>query len=176
MRMCAHLAPRVLVVGVGNAYRSDDAVGLIAARQIAARHLPNVQVVEASGEGAALIETWRDAEVVVLIDAVHATRGALPGTIFRFDAHVQSLPANFFHYSTHAFGVAEAIELARALNQLPPRLMVFGIEGKLFDAGVGLSIEVERAVRSVVRRVRRSIRFALTVTERSGIGLATRSD
>ena len=158
--MGAHSSPRVLIIGVGNAYRSDDAVGLIAARQIAARQPPNVEVVEASGDGAALIETWRDAEVVVLIDAVRATRGALPGTIFRFDARAESLPAHFFHYSTHAFSVAEAIELARALDQLPPRLIVYGVEGKHFEAGEGLSIEVERAAASVVRRVRRHIRSA----------------
>lgn len=156
--MGAPSSPRVLVVGVGNAYRSDDAVGLIAARQIAARQLPNVQAVEARGEGAALIEAWRDAEVVIEIDAVRS--GVKPGTIFRFDARAESLPAHFFHYSTHAFSVAEAVELARVLNQLPPRVVVYGIEGKLFDAGVGLSMEVERAAQSVVSRVMRHIRFA----------------
>ncbi|HKC86245.1 MAG TPA: hypothetical protein VKG02_09745 [Blastocatellia bacterium] len=41
--------------------------------------------------------------------------------------------------------MAEAIELARALGNIPQRLMVYGIEGKNFAAGVGLSAEVEKA-------------------------------
>lgn len=155
------MTAQVLVIGVGNLYRSDDAVGLIAARQIAAKHLPDVEVIEASGEGAALIDTWQNADKVILIDAVHAERGAMPGTIFRFDARAKSLPVNFFHYSTHAFSVAEAVELARALNRLPPQLIVFGVEGKTFQAGVGLSIEVDQAAQSVVKSVLRHIRFAV---------------
>jgi hydrogenase maturation protease len=48
--------------------------------------------------------------------------------------------------STHALGVAEAIELARALGRLPARLEVYAIEGARFTAGAGLSPAVEQAV------------------------------
>ena len=48
--------------------------------------------------------------------------------------------------STHAFGVADAVELARALGRLPGRLDVYAIEGASFTAGDSLSPEVERAV------------------------------
>ena len=56
--------------------------------------------------------------------------------------------------STHALGVAEAIELGRALGRLPRRLLVFGIEGGSFDAGAGLSPEVERAVGQLTDELR----------------------
>ncbi len=152
--------PRVLIIGVGNAYRGDDAVGLFAARQMqvrarSPRPWPNVSVVEASGEGAALIEMWQDADTVILMDAVQS--GAPAGTIHRFDARAESLPVHFFHYSTHAFSVAEAIELARVLDQLPPRLIVYGIEGKEFGDGVKLSDEVIYAAQTVVADVARDI-------------------
>ena len=62
------------------------------------------------------------------------------------------MPAGWFRYSTHAFGAAEAIELARVLGRLPRRLIVVGIEGARFDAGVGLSPEVAAAVEDVARR------------------------
>jgi hydrogenase maturation protease len=58
-----------------------------------------------------------------------------------------------FHYSTHAFSVAEAVELARALGELPPKLVLYGIEGKNFDCGIGLSSEVEKATEEIVRRI-----------------------
>jgi hydrogenase maturation protease len=140
-----------LVIGIGNEYRHDDAVGLIIARYLQERALDHCKVLEQNGEGAALMEEWKNAEAVILIDAVHS--GAAPGTIYRFDARKQPIPTKFFHYSTHAFSVAEAIELARALNQLPPHLVVYGIEGKNFDAGQGLSPEVEKAAWEVVGRV-----------------------
>lgn len=145
------------VVGVGNAYRRDDAVGLIIARRLKAENLDHVRILEESGEGAVLMESWEDADTVILIDAVHS--GAAPGTIHRLDAHAQAIPTDFFHYSTHAFSVAEAIELARTLNQLPPRLIIYGIEGKNFETGKGLSPEVENAVEEVVCLVLRELRF-----------------
>ncbi len=141
----------MLVIGVGNWYRSDDGVGLVVARKIEAMNVPAVVVREESGEGAALIEAWKDAGNVVIIDA--ASSGSVPGTIHQFDARTQTIPSAFIHYSSHAFGVAEAIELARALNQLPPRLMLYGIEGKNFAAGVRLSEEVERAAEEVATHI-----------------------
>ncbi len=59
----------------------------------------------------------------------------------------------FSRSSTHSFGVAEAVELARALGRLPARIVVFGIEGRDFAQGEGLSPDVDAAVDEVVRRV-----------------------
>jgi len=144
-----------LVIGLGNDYRHDDAVGRVVARRLKAIEGDDVRVVEESGEGAALIEAWKGADFVVLIDAVHS--GGAAGTIHRFDAEAQPIPSSFFHYSTHAFSLAEAVELARTLNQLPARLIVYGIEGKTFDSGVGLSAEAEKAAGEVICRVREEL-------------------
>jgi hydrogenase maturation protease len=146
---------QILVIGLGNDYRGDDAVGRIAARRLKATAGDDVRVVEESGEGASLIEAWKGADFVILIDAVHS--GGAAGTIHRFDAGMRPVPSSFFHYSTHAFSVAEAVELARALNQLPPRLRVYGIEGKNFDSRVGLSPEVEAAADEVLRSVKEEL-------------------
>lgn len=143
---------QALVIGLGNDFRRDDGAGRVAARMIASAQADAVRVIEASGEGAALMDAWRGAELVILIDAVHS--GAPPGTIHRLDARAQPIPSNFFHYSTHAFSVAEAVELARALDQLPPRLIVYGIEGKDFSSGEHLSPEVAAAVEEVARQVK----------------------
>jgi hydrogenase maturation protease len=55
--------------------------------------------------------------------------------------------------SSHALGLADAVELGRALGRLPERLVLAGIEGRRFDAGVGLSPEVEASVPRVVRTI-----------------------
>jgi hydrogenase maturation protease len=156
LKSTCEMAPRqILLAGLGNDYRGDDAVGLVVARRLKAIGGDNVRVVEESGEGATLIEAWKGADLVILIDAVHS--GGVAGTIHRFDAETQPIPSRFFHYSTHAFSVAEAVELARALDQLPAKLIVYGIEGKTFDSGIGLSAEAEAAADEVLRRVREEV-------------------
>jgi hydrogenase maturation protease len=140
-----------LIIGIGNEYRSDDSVGLIVARRLKERLANSAIVIEQSGDGAALMEAWRGAFMVIIIDAVIS--GAAPGTIKRFDASAHLLPKSGFRCSTHAFGVAEAIELAGALGELPERLAIYGIEGKDFAAGVGLSPEVEKAAGEVIEQL-----------------------
>ncbi len=138
----------ILVIGIGNEYRSDDGVGLAVARELRAKNLPDMLIIESSGDGAALIEAWEAASAVILIDA--ASSGAKPGTIYRFDA---PLPMGFSFHSTHTFGAAEAIGLAGALEQLPPCLIVYAIEGENFSAGASLSPQVAEAVQKVVEQV-----------------------
>ena len=145
----------ILIIGLGNDYRGDDAVGRVLARRLQAIAGDDVRVLEESGEGAALMESWKGANFVILIDTVHS--GGAAGTAHRFDAATEPVPGSFFHYSTHAFSLAEAVELARALNQLPPRLIVYGIEGKNFDSRVGLSPEVEVAAEEVFRMVKEEL-------------------
>ena len=80
--------------------------------------------------------------------------GAEPGTVHRFDAASGPLPSREFRSSTHALGIGETVELARALGRLPARLVVFGIEGESFGSGGELSggarTGVERAVELVL--------------------------
>ena len=148
-------AVQTLVIGVGNPMRGDDGAGCALAQRLRALKLPNVIVREESGEGASLIEAWQDAADGMVIDA--AQSGAAPGTICRFDASRAPIPARFFHYSTHAFSVAEAIELARALDRLPARLIVYGIEGRDFGAGEKLSPEVAAAIDELAMRIRHEL-------------------
>lgn len=145
----------IVIIGIGNAFCGDDAVGLIVARMLREKPLLGVRVIEAGGDATTLVELWKDADAVILIDAVRS--GARPGTIYRIEAHAEPIPTSFARHSTHAFGAAEAIELARALDQLPSRLILFGIEGHNFDAGADLSPEVEIAARNVVTRISREL-------------------
>jgi hydrogenase maturation protease len=125
-----------MVIGVGSRWAGDDAAGLAVARRVGGREL--------EGDPTALLDAWADADDVVVVDA--AASDAPPGTIRRFDARTGPLPARLLRTSTHAFGVPDAIELARALGRLPARLEVYAIEGARFTAGAALSPEVEQAV------------------------------
>ncbi len=141
----------ICVIGIGNEYRQDDAAGLHAVRKMKENAGSQVKVLEQSGEATSLIAAWGNSDKVILIDAVQS--GAEPGTIHRVDAMNNSLAAGEFRCSSHLFGVAESIELARTLDQLPSELIVYGIEGKQFEHGTTLSPEVEQILDDLVERV-----------------------
>ncbi len=151
---------RVLVVGLGSPDRGDDAAGpLVAAAvaaQVADRALVGVHVVERE-DPTALIDLLDPAgpagawAAAVIIDAVRS--GAAPGTVTILDVgpgaqDLRSLGARLHPgpAGTHGFGLAGAIELARALDRLPPRVVVVGIEAVGFEHGAPLPAPVLAAI------------------------------
>lgn len=141
---------RVLVIGVGNPFRGDDAAGLRVAARLRERLPPQVTVMEETGEVVSLASCWEGLERLVIVDA--ARSGAAPGTVHRFDAR-RPLPAHFGSLSSHGLGVASAIEMARALGTLPREVVVYAIEGARFGLGEDLSPGVTAAVSLLVDRV-----------------------
>lgn len=141
-----------VVIGVGNAYRGDDAAGREVARLVRERVPDGLAVVVCELEPTRLIDAWDGADAAFVVDAVSS--GAEPGTVHRFDATRKPLPSHEFRSSTHALGIGETVELARAIGRLPSRIVVFGVEGKSFGSGTELSdparAGVERAVELVL--------------------------
>ena len=137
----------MLIIGCGNLQRGDDGAGIVAVECLRAL---GIAAELCAGEASELIGAWSGADDVIVIDAV--VTGALAGTVHVWDGQH---PPEFGKPSgsTHGLGVAEAIELARAINCLPERLRVYGIEGKRFEIGSGISPEVERAVHEVATRI-----------------------
>ena len=140
------------IVGVGNPDRSDDAAGLLVARRL--REL-GVDAQEHTSDPLALMDAWDEAGEAILIDTV--VTGAAPGTITKWDASKTPLPPDQFCCSTHAFGIAEAVEIARSLGQLPAQLLIYGIEGSRFELGGSPSAEVVAAVEQVAQQIAVSV-------------------
>lgn len=144
------------VIGLGNRGRGDDAVGRMVAAGLRGRVPAGVHVIEHDGESAGLLEYLRGADAVYLVDA--AVSGAAPGAIRCFDVLEAKLPALQGSTSTHALGLAEAVELARALGQLPARCLVYVVEAGSFEAGARLSPAVAAAVDTLIARILGDIR------------------
>ncbi len=145
---------RVVVIGVGNEFGTDDALGLLVAREMRRRCPSGLEIVEASGEGASLMGAWKGADEAIIIDAMS---GPEPGEIHRMDASSANLPKGLALFSSHAFGVAEAVEMARELHQLPPVVILYGIEGECFDPGVGLSDSVVKSLPKLLGMIEEDI-------------------
>ena len=147
---------RAVVIGIGNPDRADDGAGREAVRRLRGRVPPGVELHALDGEPAALLAALDGAAAAWLIDA--CASGAPPGTVHRLDAAAEPLPRESFALSSHGLGLAEALELARALGQLPPSCVVFAIEGAGFAPGAPLSPAAEAGVAEAVARLLRELR------------------
>ena len=141
------------IICCGNPERGDDGAGALVAARL--RDL-GVEAETRTGEASELLEAWRGADHVVVVDAVET--GAPVGTVWRWDGWQASFPVRS-STSTHGLGLSEAITLARVLDRLPERLRIYGIEGRRFEPGTEVSPEVKLAVEEVVPPNRGGCRF-----------------
>ena len=141
--------PRVICVG--NAWRGDDAVGRHAACLLRERLGPSFDVVESDADGLALLDLAEGAESIILIDAV---KGAgPPGSTIRLDLSEESRWRSIVPCSSHALGIADAIDLARVLGRLPKRMVLYGVELESDVSGTSLSRPVREGLANVVEQV-----------------------
>lgn len=157
------------IIACGNPDRADDAAGILVGERL--RSL-GIAVEIQNGEALALVESWSDADEVIIVDTV--VTGARPGTVHLWDGtqarlDIRSQP------SSHGFGIAEAIQLSRTLNCLPPRLRIYGIEGREFGCGLSPSPGIAIAVEKVVDEIRGFVR-SKKADELAGIGQGARGE
>jgi len=143
--------PSVLVVAIGNSDRGDDGFGPSVASKLRGEALSGVRILERSGDVLALIEDWSSSPSVIIVDAM--TSITKPGRVHRLDLTHSPLPIGFSPRSSHAFGIAETVELARSLGRLPKFLAAYLVEGECFKTGAPLSPVVAGAVEEVAERL-----------------------
>jgi hydrogenase maturation protease len=141
----------VIVIGVGNEFRCDDAVGLEVVRRLGAMDLPRVELAECDGEPTGLIDLWASADTAVVVDAVCVQRSC-PGRVHRLSAHHPSATPSGIA-NTHGIGLGDAVALAHALDQLPQRLLLYAVEVEDTGFGTGLSPGVAAAVPVVAEEI-----------------------
>jgi hydrogenase maturation protease len=144
----------LLVIGIGNDLRGDDAAGLLAARRLAARRLPGLEVRENTGDTVALAGALASRERVVVIDAVAGR--------CRAGAVLELTPAELDARggpSSHGLGLREALALSRVLGGRP-EVRVIGIGGRRFGLGDKPSPEVRRAAERVARQLEEELACA----------------
>jgi hydrogenase maturation protease len=157
-------AARALVIGVGNSWAGDDAAGIVVARALRGRLPAGVALIEHEGEPTALLDRWDAAGLAVVVDATSG--GGPAGAVRTFDATDTPLPAGMAGTSTHAFSVAQAVELARTLGRLPRKLVVVGIEGRSFEAGAVPGPAVMAAVNAAADEVLECVERHLRAKDR----------
>ena len=141
---------RTVVIGIGNAYRGDDAAGREVARRVQERAADEVDVVVCGLEPTRLIDAWEGADAAVVVDAVSSE--AEPGTVHRFDATAEALRTGSFARRPTRSGSATRSS-SRARSAAAGAIIVFGIEGEAFGSGTELSGPAQEGVERAVELV-----------------------
>lgn len=139
-----------VVIGVGNPYRRDDGAGPAVLAALRRDPVPGVRLVDSDGEPGRLIAAWEGAPLAVVVDAAVADPPR-PGRIHRFTT---AGPTGGSAASSHGVDLGDAVALARVLDRLPDRLVLYTVEPTDTGFGTGLSAPVADAVRRLDQRIR----------------------
>jgi hydrogenase maturation protease len=149
----------ILVLGIGQSMRRDDAAGLETVRLWQVQYplsAARVKVEFCNLPGLALLDSLAGMEAAVLVDAIRSS--APPGTVIRLgpDELASFTPDSA---SSHGWGIAETLHLGFSLYAwlAKCKITLFGIVGKDFELGAGLSPEVHSGVQKVVELIDREI-------------------
>ena len=153
--------PKILIAGVGNELRQDDAFGVLLAKKLIdeAKFHDNVTVMEIGSAGIHLVQQLFDKyDVLILLDVV--SWGGEPGTVHFKEIEVKDireLPAeekNDFMADVHYINPLKALMLAKALNVYPQKVLFLGCESAEHEEiGIGLSPAVNNAIPAAFTKI-----------------------
>lgn len=150
--------PRTLLLGLGNDILTDDAVGLLVARQLQCEfaNQPSIDVRETTEMGLALLDFITGYSAVMIVDSIQTGR-AEPGFVHELD--VASLK-QLTRRTPHFVGVGETLVLGRQLGLLMPETVrIFAVEVEdPFTLGTRMTPALEAAVPGIVARVAATLR------------------
>lgn len=137
------------VIAIGNPFYGDDGIGSAVLEEIRREGLlPEADLVDIRTDALALLDHLQMDGGNVVVDA--ARMGLAPGEVAAFRPDEAGMRIREDQLSLHGFGLAEAFDLARGLQKLPPRVLIVGVEPECVAADRGLSAKVAAAVPLVV--------------------------
>lgn len=158
----------IIVVGVGQTLRGDDAVGVLAVQAWQESFPKTINHPEVRAEttelpGLSLLESLAGADDGIIVDAVNSGRPA--GEIHILDEEVLSAFKGGAGFA-HGWGVAETIQLGRNLRRedLPPRIWIIGVEANQFEVGEPLSPELSKNLPAVASTIDQLVNKLLSFT------------
>jgi hydrogenase maturation protease len=153
---------KILIAGVGNELRQDDAFGVMLAQklQLEASLPPSVKVMEIGSAGIHLVQQLFDKyDVLILLDIVKW--GGAAGTIHFKEVEVKDiaqLPTdekNEFLADMHYINPLKALMMAKALKVLPKQVIFLGCESEEHEEiGIGVSAPVGAAMPLAFKKIK----------------------
>jgi hydrogenase maturation protease len=163
---------RILVAGVGNKLRADDAFGVVVAERLMNMDLPaGVKVVETGIGGIALVQELQEGyDALIVVDAVD--RGRPPGHVMLIAVevpHVDDMAWGErydFLADVHLATPERTLIMSKALGVLPERTLMVGCQPVDAETpGIPMSPEVTAACDVAVREILRHLDDLLAQAE-----------
>lgn len=125
----------ILVIGIGNPSRGDDALGPTLIEHLEALDLPDVELLTDFQLQVEYAYDLQERQMVIFADA--SVSGPEPYAFEPIE------PAADASYSSHALSPAAILQAYTTLYGEPPKSWILGIKGYDFDLGEGLSPQAE---------------------------------
>jgi hydrogenase maturation protease len=148
---------KALVLGIGNLLIGDEGVGCRTVEELNKRfQLPeDVECIDGGTAGFELLPFFDDKDQVILVDALRNEMD--PGTVMMVED--EYVPKAFLNSITpHQLGISDVLAAAQLEDNLPGKLILFGIEPKQLEVGIKLSTEVETGMEKVINAVVEQLR------------------
>jgi hydrogenase maturation protease len=142
----------ILVIGLGNAVMTDDALGPRVVEALQARFdFPSeVSVLDGGTLGLDLLPRLEGVGRLLIVDALEM--GARPGEVFRLEG--EEVPRAFASkLSVHQMGVQDLLAVAELQGHLPAELVVWGVQPGSIEMGLELTPAVAAALEETVAGV-----------------------
>jgi len=147
----------VLVLGLGNLLLQDDGIGLQLLAALAAEdEWAGIEFVDGGTQGVALLPLLGGRRALLVLDAI--ALGAAPGTVHAVTVDEALLIVACRPRTSHGSNARELLMLARLLDQMPPHVVIAGVEPGVVRTGIGLTREVEDALPAALEQARAVLR------------------
>lgn len=136
-----------LVIGLGNRWRGDDAIGAQVVDLLRTKHIPDIELRDCPGDNMDLINSWQDRDSAYVIDACYDPM-LVDGTVITIERarSDDTTLAQLRHpTSSHVLDLQQAIALSEVLDKAPRQLTVFAIAGSQFETGTEPQATVQQA-------------------------------
>lgn len=145
---------KVRVIGLGNEWSGDDAVGLIAAQKLREKNIPGIEARVTDVPDWEMFEKLESDDILIFIDACKG--GGEAGKIYQLHSD-EIKERGVRHCSSHGLGLSHWLSMAEVLGAKTGRVLIYAIEIADVTMGAGLSKGVEKAVPEVLDMIEKKI-------------------
>jgi len=146
--------PRCAVFAVGNGLMTDDGIGEAVLTALDRAPHPNVRLVNAGSDPLRVLQELDDCDRALVVDA--AEMDLEPGAVRMFEADDTNVNVRLCGDTSHGIDLAAVVVMARKLG-LSHKIRFMAVQAASFDAGPGLSPEIEAALPAIMESARQAL-------------------
>jgi len=142
---------KTLVLGIGNPILTDDSVGIRIALKLKEEN-PELEVIETSEVGMALLELVAGYDKAIIIDSIKTEQGK-PGELYKLE--LSDPESTMYFSSSHGLDINTVVELGHKIGyKMPGCVSLYTIEVKDNTSfGEECTKEIRARIPSIIRQI-----------------------